>query len=425
MRIGRIAWVIAALGACGASLLLTSRPAQSAPAASGKIAFQSDRAGNFDIVVTDPSGRQQVNVTAASRADEVAPAWSADGTQIAFTTNRAGRWQVWLMLADGTGQRPLPGTTGDDVKPAWSPDGRRVAFESNRDGNWEIYVSDVEGGTPVNLSKSPSTDDIDPSWSPDGTKLVYASGQYGKGGFRLVILDVETGEKRVLPPFTTDAFRPAWSPDGRRIAFTGFRAGNYDIFLTDPFGKLRTRVTSDSAEDADPSWSPDGRLLAFTSYRDTNYELYVTTLDGKSQRNLSRTPAATDDNPAWQVVTVHGRRRLAAVPRPEGALTRAACAPATYTGTNASNTLTSGGCGDTLDGRGGADLLYGNGGGDSLWGDRYLDGSQNRDRLYGGDGNDHLYARDGLVDYAVDGQAGADCHRADASDPIKSAANVC
>jgi TolB protein len=73
-------------------------------------------------------------------------AWSPDGTKIAFSTNRDGNLEIYVMNANGTGQTRLTNNIGfADLDPDWSPDGSKIAFSSNRDGNLEIYSMNADG----------------------------------------------------------------------------------------------------------------------------------------------------------------------------------------------------------------------------------------------------------------------------------------
>ena len=100
------------------------------PGENGKIAFQSDRrGGDFDIWTMDPDGRNLVNLTAKSKADDFTPNWRADGRRIAFMSNRVtatnpeGDYEIFVMKADGSHQRQITFNALDDEHPAWSPDG--------------------------------------------------------------------------------------------------------------------------------------------------------------------------------------------------------------------------------------------------------------------------------------------------------------
>ena len=78
--------------------------------------------------------------------------------RIAFVSDRNGNFEIYVMDANGKNQRRLTNNRHSDGSPSWSPDGRRIVFESNRDGNREIYVMDADGGKPKNFTKNRHSD---------------------------------------------------------------------------------------------------------------------------------------------------------------------------------------------------------------------------------------------------------------------------
>ncbi len=92
-------------------------------------------------------------------------AWSPDGRRIAFTSDRDGNAEIYVMNADGSGQTRLTDNSAWDDAPQWSPDGKRIAFESDRDGDDEIYVMNADGSGQTNLTNN-SAYDAGPHWSP-------------------------------------------------------------------------------------------------------------------------------------------------------------------------------------------------------------------------------------------------------------------
>jgi Tol biopolymer transport system component len=139
-----------------------------------KIAFASTRDGNPEIYVMDPNGLNVVRLT-NNPADDAQPAWSPDGSKIAFASNRDGNDEIYVMAANGTGQTNLTNSPGSDLVPAWSPDGTKIAFQSDRETNYAIWVMNADGSNPVRLT-DPSAPAGAPAWSPDGTRIVYEQG---------------------------------------------------------------------------------------------------------------------------------------------------------------------------------------------------------------------------------------------------------
>ena len=91
------------------------------------------------------------------------PAWSPDGKKIAFDSDRDGNWEIYVMNADGSNPINLTNNNGVDWYSTWSPDGRKIAFSSNRDGNFQIFVMNADGSNPIRLTKNKAWDE-DPAW---------------------------------------------------------------------------------------------------------------------------------------------------------------------------------------------------------------------------------------------------------------------
>ena len=93
------------------------------------------------------------------------PDWSPDGTRIAFESNRDGNWEIYVMNHDGSDVQRLTDDPGNDLMPAWSPDGSLLAFQTDRDGNWEIYLMSADGSNPIRVTNN-DWKDSEPVWKP-------------------------------------------------------------------------------------------------------------------------------------------------------------------------------------------------------------------------------------------------------------------
>ena len=267
----------------------------------GRIAFSSDRAGRFDIYVINPDGTGLTRLTEYT-GDDNSPAWAPDGGRLAFVSDRAGQQAIYVMRDDGSDVRRVSTGTLDVDGPVWLPDGEHIAYvvtKENRDV--EIQVMDLATGEATVLVEGWS-----PSWSPDGRRVAFTGGQIPQ----IVIADHDGGNAR--PVFEIDVnnihidMAPLWSPDGTQILFTGIVMGgdpenpqmNQHVFLTDAAGEERLRLTDQPGWNQANDWSPDGREIVFSSDRDRNPELYILTIADGVIRRLTNHPG-NDLSASW------------------------------------------------------------------------------------------------------------------------------
>lgn len=196
---------------------------------------------------------------------------AATGTldRIAFTSNRTGTAQIYLMTADGSGQTRLTNSAPfDDMQPTWSPDGRRIAFsrgssyQSANLGSSSIVVMDSGGGNEQVLADETGIN-FRPAWSPDGQRILYIHGSPTQAPFDVWVMNADgTGKHAVTTSGDTNP--AAWSPDGSRIVFG--RTAPLEIWIMNADGGGRTRLTP-TASNYTPNWGPGSRIV-FTSTRE-------------------------------------------------------------------------------------------------------------------------------------------------------------
>lgn len=266
--------------------------------ASGKIVFQSDRDGDWEIYVLDIDGGHLVQLTDNSAADEY-PVWSPDGQQIAFKSNRDGNFDIYVMNADGTNQRRVTNHPANDEDPAWSPDGKILAFQSDRESGLEIYLIKPDGSDLTPLTRTIGRNGL-PAWSPDGTRMAYTGNRYL--GWNVYVMNLDkTDDNRITDGH--GACRPDWSPDSKNLAYvSGEDTEKTNIWVMNPDGSEKRKLTNDDENyDYYPAWSPDGQYLVYAKSPDKkhgNWELYLISADGNKQVRLTNHPA-NDKFPDW------------------------------------------------------------------------------------------------------------------------------
>jgi len=237
------------------------------------INYSDDR----EIYRIDADGaNQQQLITTTSRISDEQPSISPDGTTVAFASNLhwhtsgVDQLDIYVMKADGTGESrrltfdgaPTYPLEMRSQNPAWSPDGSRIAYESTRSGNSEIWVMNADGtGEPVNVSNHESWDS-DPAWSPDGTQITFMSRRAGQDDVWAV--DAPPTSPSTPMALLTLSLDTAWTASGPRnlTAGTGVEAHSPDWGTAPPGGGIACTIKGTSGANTLNGTSGDDVICA-------------------------------------------------------------------------------------------------------------------------------------------------------------------
>ncbi|HEX6863061.1 MAG TPA: hypothetical protein VF414_09620, partial [Thermoanaerobaculia bacterium] len=244
---------------------------------------------------------------------EIFPSLSPDGNFFIYAGVSGGSSDIYMQRIGGGNPINLtPETPWEDTQPAYSPDGQQIAFRSERDGGG-LFLMGATGESVRRLTEF----GFNPSWSPDGRKIVFATEGISDPASRfsisqLWILDLATSELERIAD--EDAVQPSWSPNGSRIAYWGVpvRGGKRTISTVAVSGGKPVRVTEDTSLSWNPVWSADGAHLYFASDRGGSMNLWRLRIDGDSGR-VEGEPEAVTTPSSWSAMlspSRDGRRML-------------------------------------------------------------------------------------------------------------------
>jgi hypothetical protein len=226
------------------------------PGQNGLITYRGYTGASWAIYVVNSDGTDQRVVKTITDPSDGNPAFSPDGSQIAFAEAVGGSFQnIYVMDTDGSNVQQA--SFGDRMEwgPAWSPDGSKLAYAQSDGSVIELWVTDLATNVATAITETEiAYGGSNISWSPDGQTIAFAGGD---GLLRLI--DADGSNERVLVGYGIGVFieSPDWSPDGTRIVFEK-SGGTSDIHIYDLISDADTMLTDTLAE---PSWSPDGTKI--------------------------------------------------------------------------------------------------------------------------------------------------------------------
>ncbi|MFP5234757.1 MAG: Tol-Pal system beta propeller repeat protein TolB [Acidobacteriota bacterium] len=266
-----------------------------------KIYFVSSRSGSKEIWVMDYDGQNQHQITHLGTSS-LSPRISPDNSRLAFSSLGKYGWAIRMYSLDLGRLVSFPGGSagGNNFSPAWSSDGSKIAFSSSRSGAPEIWVADANGGNLHQLTAFRRAD-VSPTWNPKtNAQLAFVSGRTGEP--QIYIMDQDGANVQRM----TDggyAVSPSWHPNGGMLTFAWDRKygpgapGGQDIYVMDIASKRWMQLTHEAGSNDFPSWSPDGRHIVFERTIGGRSDIWSMLADGTQQQQLTK--GGNNHMPNW------------------------------------------------------------------------------------------------------------------------------
>lgn len=280
------------------------------------IVFATDRAGSYDVWVMDSFGAGAMNLSSIAHDPtgtwmDLSPAWSPDGSRIAFISNKRGRPKVWVMDADGTNPFEVnPDSDYLESDPEWSRDGKRILYVQNVQytlpapgscgscPHEEIFVVDLASRARTRLTTN-TYRNLEPIESPDGSEIAYLHAERSNDccnatDIWIMSSDGSNQRKLIATPGQYDWLFD-WSPSGMISFTTDVSPGNSEMFILDmtQAPALQTRLSDNSYPDSPLAFSPDGSMLLYSSRESGKLDLWIRSLEGSTKRQLTADGAGT------------------------------------------------------------------------------------------------------------------------------------